>query len=76
MMRAIDRDGEVVGSHQGLAYYTLGQRKGVGIGGVKDFSGEAWFVARKDMDSNTLWVVQGHDHPWLMTDRLVAQNST
>ena len=68
--------GEVVGEHVGLAFYTLGQRKGVGIGGVKDFAGGAWFVARKDMDSNTLWVVQGHDHSWLMTDQLVAQNST
>jgi tRNA-specific 2-thiouridylase len=67
--------GEVVGEHVGLAFYTLGQRKGVGIGGVKDSSGDAWFVARKDMDANTLWVVQGHDHPWLMTERLTAQDS-
>jgi len=68
--------GEVIGEHVGLAFYTLGQRKGVGVGGVKDSSGQAWFVARKDMDANTLWVVQGHDHPWLMTDRLVAQDAT
>ncbi|HYM48278.1 MAG TPA: tRNA 2-thiouridine(34) synthase MnmA [Burkholderiaceae bacterium] len=69
-------DGSIVGEHVGLAFYTLGQRKGVGIGGVKDSSGAAWFVARKDMDTNTLWVVQGHDHPWLMTKRLAAQNAT
>ena len=68
--------GEIVGEHVGLAFYTLGQRKGVGIGGVKDSSGEAWFVARKDMDANTLWVVQGHDHPWLMSDRLMANDAT
>ncbi len=68
--------GEVVGEHVGLAFYTLGQRKGIGVGGVKDSSGEAWFVARKDLDSNTLWVVQGHDDPWLMTDQLVALNAT
>ena len=68
-------DGAMVGEHVGLAFYTLGQRKGVGIGGVKDSSGEAWFVARKEMDANTLWVVQGHDHPWLMSDRLVAQDA-
>jgi tRNA-uridine 2-sulfurtransferase len=68
--------GEVVGEHVGLAFYTLGQRKGVGVGGVKDFSGGAWFVARKDTTANTLWVVQGHDHPWLMTGQLIAQNST
>ena len=68
--------GEVVGEHVGLAFYTLGQRKGIGVGGVKDSSGEAWFVARKELDSNTLWVVQGHDDPWLMTDQLVALNAT
>jgi len=67
--------GEVVGEHVGLAFYTLGQRKGVGIGGVKESSGQAWFVARKDLDANTLWVVQGHDHPWLMTEQLTAQDS-
>jgi len=65
-------DGAVVGEHVGLAFYTLGQRKGIGIGGTKDGSGEPWFVARKDMESNTLWIVQGHDHPWLLADRLSA----
>jgi tRNA-specific 2-thiouridylase len=65
-------DGRVVGEHVGLAFYTLGQRKGIGLGGTKDGSGEPWFVARKDMASNTLWVVQGHDHPWLMSERLTA----
>jgi tRNA-specific 2-thiouridylase len=68
-------DGTVVGEHVGLAFYTLGQRKGVGIGGVKDSSGEAWYVARKEMDTNTLRVVQGHDHPWLMSRRLVAEDA-
>jgi tRNA-specific 2-thiouridylase len=65
-------DGAVVGEHVGLSFYTLGQRKGIGIGGTKDGSGEPWFVARKDMESNTLWIVQGHDHPWLLADRLSA----
>jgi tRNA-specific 2-thiouridylase len=68
--------GEVVGEHVGLAFYTLGQRKGIGVGGVKDSSGQAWFVARKDLETNTLWVVQGHDDPCLMTDQLVALNAT
>jgi tRNA-specific 2-thiouridylase len=68
-------DGRVIGEHVGLAFYTLGQRKGIGIGGRREGSGEPWFVARKDMESNTLWVVQGHDHPWLMSDRLTAMDA-
>ena len=64
--------GQVVGEHVGLSFYTLGQRKGIGIGGQRDGNGEPWFVARKDIMSNTLWVVQGHDHPWLLADRLLA----
>jgi tRNA-uridine 2-sulfurtransferase len=69
-------DGVVIGEHVGLAFYTLGQRKGIGIGGTKEGSGEPWFVARKDMATNTLWVVQGHDHPWLMHDRLTALDAS
>jgi tRNA-uridine 2-sulfurtransferase len=65
-------DGHVVGEHVGLAFYTLGQRKGIGIGGLQGAAQSPWFVARKDIESNTLWIVQGHDHPWLMSDRLVA----
>ena len=68
-------DGRVVGEHVGLPFYTLGQRKGIGVGGTKDGSGAAWFVARKDMQNNTLWIVPGHDHPWLLTDRLVAADA-
>ena len=74
-------DGKVVGEHVGLAFYTLGQRKGIGVGGMNrkqggDGSGEPWFVARKDMASNTLWIVQGHDHPWLLAGELVAQDAS
>ncbi|MBY0238885.1 MAG: tRNA 2-thiouridine(34) synthase MnmA [Burkholderiaceae bacterium] len=70
-------DGKVVGQHIGLSFYTLGQRKGIGIGGVKSYqnadgSSDAWYVARKDVASNTLWVVQGHDHPWLLSPGLQA----
>jgi tRNA-specific 2-thiouridylase len=69
-------EGKVVGEHVGLAFYTLGQRKGIGVGGTRDGSGEPWFVARKDMAGNTLWIVQGHDHPWLMANELVAEDAS
>jgi tRNA-specific 2-thiouridylase len=62
--------GEVKGSHDGLMYYTLGQRKGLGIGGAG--SGEPWFVAEKDLKNNILYVVQGEDHPALYTYGLLA----
>jgi tRNA-specific 2-thiouridylase len=70
-------DGTVVGEHVGLSFYTLGQRKGIGVGGIKkyknaDGSNDAWYVARKDVEQNTLWIVQGHDHPWLLSSRLEA----
>jgi tRNA-specific 2-thiouridylase len=69
-------DGRTIGSHVGLAFYTIGQRKGIGIGGAKGGSGEPWFVARKDVATNTLWVVQGHDHPWLLSDALRATDAS
>ncbi len=59
-------DGKKVGSHLGLMFYTLGQRKGLGIGGA----GEPWFVAGKNLKSNQLVVVQGHDHPLLYSNSL------
>ncbi|HXZ97097.1 MAG TPA: tRNA 2-thiouridine(34) synthase MnmA [Burkholderiales bacterium] len=61
-------DGEVVGEHIGLMYYTVGQRQGLGIGG----KGEAWYVAAKDMARNVLVVVQGHDHPALFRQKLTS----
>jgi tRNA-specific 2-thiouridylase len=75
--------GRTVGQHAGLSFYTLGQRQGLGIGGVRGQGvlrggGEhaAWFVARKDMATNTLWAVQGHEHPWLLTTRLHAADAS
>jgi tRNA-specific 2-thiouridylase len=61
-----------IGTHEGLAYYTLGQREGLGIGGVKGAPEEPWFVAAKDMARNILFVVQGHDHQALLSTGLVA----
>ena len=78
-----DERGRTIGQHVGLSFYTLGQRQGLGIGGVKAKGAqkggsehEPWFVARKDMAANTLWVVQGHDHPWLLSPRLSAQDAS
>ena len=82
--------GHTIAQHVGLSFYTLGQRQGLGIGGLKA-KGEAlqavrdrglrgvgehapWFVARKDMAHNTLWAVQGHDHPWLLSPALHAND--
>jgi len=74
-----DEAGQVIGKHVGLSFYTLGQRQGLGIGGVKKASGEytvgdhePWFVAYKDMASNQLVAVQGHDHPALLSQELQA----
>ena len=83
-----DPTGRTIGNHVGLSFYTLGQRQGLGIGGIKAKGAEMkalqaqglrgagehtpWFVARKDIPNNTLWVVQGHDHPWLLSPQLQA----
>jgi tRNA-specific 2-thiouridylase len=71
----LDDAGHRVGEHVGLAFYTLGQRKGIGIGGRRSGSGEAWYVARKDVAANVLYVVQGHDHPWLQAGGLRAADA-
>jgi tRNA-uridine 2-sulfurtransferase len=64
--------GEVIGSHQGLMYYTIGQRQGLGIGGIKGSGETPWFVAAKDLARNVLIAVQGRDHPLLFTPALRA----
>ncbi|MBG9798884.1 tRNA 2-thiouridine(34) synthase MnmA [Brevibacillus laterosporus] len=65
-------DGEVIGSHDGLMYYTLGQRQGLGIGGGAG-EGLPWFVVDKDLERNVLIVGQGSNHPWLYSSYLIAE---
>ncbi|MGP1573868.1 tRNA 2-thiouridine(34) synthase MnmA [Aggregatibacter segnis] len=66
-------EGDIIGRHDGLMYHTLGQRKGLGIGGVKGATEEAWYVVEKDLVNNELIVAQGHDHSALLSIGLVAQ---
>jgi len=79
----LDDRGRKLGRHVGLSFYTLGQRQGLGIGGVKEKGAQRgagdhspWFVARKELEKNTLRVVQGHDHPWLLSHELSAQDAS
>ncbi|MBC7470012.1 MAG: tRNA 2-thiouridine(34) synthase MnmA [Ramlibacter sp.] len=78
-----DERGRTIGRHEGLSFYTLGQRQGLGIGGIKAKGAQRgggehapWFVARKDMPANTLYAVQGHDHPWLLSSALDADDAS
>ncbi|MBC8944564.1 MULTISPECIES: tRNA 2-thiouridine(34) synthase MnmA [Xenorhabdus] len=66
-------DGQTIGQHTGLMYHTLGQRKGLGIGGTKNGNEDPWYVVDKDVENNTLIVAQGHEHPRLMSVGLIAQ---
>jgi tRNA-uridine 2-sulfurtransferase len=65
-------EGKIIGKHHGLMYYTLGQRKGLGIGGVKGGSEEPWFSIDKDLKNNVLIAVQGEEHPRLFHTHLKA----
>ena len=72
--KIVDENGNELGEHKGLQYYTLGQRQGIGIGGQKGNNNEPWYVAGKDMDTNTLIVVQGNDNPLLFSRELITRN--
>jgi len=65
-------EGRVIGEHHGLSFYTLGQRQGLNIGGVKGHDGTPWYVVDKDMAGNALIVAAGHDHPLLLSTGLEA----
>ena len=73
-----DERGREIGRHQGLSFHTIGQRQGLGIGGLKAGGGAhaPWYVARKDRDRNVLVAVQGHDHPWLLSHALHAADTS
>ena len=63
---------KLIGKHEGLMFHTLGQRQGLGIGGVRGCPDEPWYVLHKDLEKNILYVGQGHEHPWLLSKRLIA----
>lgn len=67
-------DGEVMGEHDGVFFYTIGQRQGLGIGGVKGSDGEPWYVVDKDRDRNEIYVAQGKDNELLFANELIASD--
>jgi len=72
--KIVTETGKVVGQHDGLMFYTIGQRKGIGVGGGHGKYESPWYVAEKDMGSNELVIVQGHDHSLLYSNKLRASN--
>lgn len=73
-IHSLDHGGRQIAEHQGLMYYTLGQRKGLGIGGVQDAEDAPWYVVSKDLVKNTLWVSQNGDHPGLLSRKLEVED--
>ena len=76
----LDENGRRIGEHIGLMFYTIGQRKGIGLGGMRSdrtdaHGGEPWFVAAKDVAGNSITVVRGHDHPMLKAPSLIARDA-
>lgn len=68
-------DGKILGKHDGLMFYTVGQRKGLHIGGVKNSNEDAWYVVSKNIAENELIVGQGHDHPLLFSQELICEKT-
>ena len=66
-------DGHVIGEHPGVFYFTLGQREGLNIGGVRGFEPAPWYVVGKDVARNVLYVDQGSDSPWLQSQALRSE---
>ncbi|XMB66136.1 tRNA 2-thiouridine(34) synthase MnmA [Mycoplasmatota bacterium zrk1] len=72
--KMVTEDGDVLGTHSGLMYYTIGQRKGLGIGGSQKYSNDPWFVIGKDLKENNLIVGQGFHHPTLYSDECIVDS--
>lgn len=72
--KMVTLDGKIIGKHDGLMYYTIGQRKGLGIGGSHDYNNEAWFVIGKNLAKNELIVGQGLENPYLYSDHCYAED--
>ena len=70
----VDTEGNIIGTHDGLMFHTIGQRQGLGIGGMHGHSGEPWYVCGKDIDNNRLIVAQGRQHPALFQPALIASD--
>ena len=71
----VDPDGMHLGRHQGLSFYTIGQRRGLGIGGRRGVTNGAWYVVNKDLPNNRVTVAHGHDHPLLFSSELIANQA-
>lgn len=69
----INTNKKKIGVHQGVSFYTIGQRKGLSIGGIKNSNGKPWYVAEKNVINNTLIVVQGNDHPYLKSNKFIVE---
>jgi len=70
-----DTNNKIIGQHDGINFYTIGQRRGLNIGGLKYGNGQPWFVFKKNLDKNELIVVQGHNHPLLLNDGLITKDT-
>ncbi|MEM7304742.1 MAG: tRNA 2-thiouridine(34) synthase MnmA, partial [Pseudomonadota bacterium] len=70
----VDTEGKLLGHHQGVTFYTLGQRQGLGIGGMTHAKDQPWYVVDKDLDQNRLIVAQGNEHTRLFNSGLIMQN--
>ena len=66
--------GRVIGKHDGVMYYTIGQRKGLGIGGISGEEAKGWFIAKKDIKNNILYVASGDENEYLLSDRCIVKS--